>query len=227
MLLSFLADGVPIDCGGVADGLAGCYGSLPALGIALVTALAGAAVAGHALLATALPQLLNNLAGVPKGTALDPGVVVDPAGVSGRQWWGPASTTLRGGTYYIPRTPALHNLINPGRGKLNCRACALAVDATLAGNPASALPHIVGGPYTPIEEYYGREFVPMSGLSAVVEQMAKAGPGARGIVYGQLGSKAHVWNVINDKGKIVFLDGQSGIASDTTKWRYYRLLRTN
>ncbi|NUT02570.1 MAG: hypothetical protein HOV76_03770, partial [Hamadaea sp.] len=50
MLLRVLADGVPIDCGGVADGLTGCYGKLPAIGIAAVATIAAAAVVGHAAL---------------------------------------------------------------------------------------------------------------------------------------------------------------------------------
>ncbi|MGI5147724.1 C2 family cysteine protease [Plantactinospora sp. CA-294935] len=65
MLLDVLADGVPIDCGGMADGLTGCYGKLPAIGIAAAAVMAGAAVVGPAVLAVFLPQLLNAIAGVP------------------------------------------------------------------------------------------------------------------------------------------------------------------
>ena len=53
-----------------------------------------------------------------------------------------------------------------------------------------------------------------------------AGDGARGIVMGQKGRRAHVFNVVNIKGDVVFLDGQSGHA-DVSPWRNFSLLRTD
>ncbi|MGW4500351.1 hypothetical protein ACWENR_17260 [Micromonospora sp. NPDC004336] len=67
MLLHVLADGVPIDCGGMGDALTGCYGKLPAVGLAAAAVLAGAGVLGPVLLAVLLPQLINTIAGVPAG----------------------------------------------------------------------------------------------------------------------------------------------------------------
>ena len=64
-----LAEGAPIDRGGMADGLAGCYGAVPAVGIA------AAAVLGAAALAVAtrrslvfFVQVLNALMGIPATT---------------------------------------------------------------------------------------------------------------------------------------------------------------
>jgi hypothetical protein len=37
----------------------------------------------------------------------------------------------------------------------------------------------------------------------------------------------HAFNVINDGGKIVFLDGQTGIADHVDKWLNYWVMRTN
>ncbi|SCL56488.1 hypothetical protein GA0070606_2616 [Micromonospora citrea] len=82
MLLQLLADGVPIDCGGMGDALTGCYGRLPAVGIAAAAVLAGAGVLGPVLLAVLLPQLLNTIAGVPTGdgTPDDPREGASPTG---------------------------------------------------------------------------------------------------------------------------------------------------
>ncbi|MEV6971365.1 toxin glutamine deamidase domain-containing protein [Hamadaea sp. NPDC051192] len=227
MLLRVPADGVPIDCGGVADGLTGCYGKLPAIGIATVAAIAVAAVIGHAVLAVLMPQLFNRLTGVPEAGSPDPDVLAGSADSANQQWRGEASTTVRGGTYFTPSPPGLKDLINPGGGTVNCRACALALDFTLAGAPATALPGIAAGPHDFLETHFsGSKFHKVIGLSGVVEAMAKAGPGARGIVYAATASNGHVWNVVNDNGEIVFLDGQNGVADHVSTWRYYELLLT-
>ncbi|MBM7440497.1 hypothetical protein JOC24_003922 [Streptomyces sp. HB132] len=43
---------------------------------------------------------------------------------------------------------------------------------------------------------------------------------------GQKGRLAHVFNVVNVKGEVVFLDGQSGHAG-LSPWRNFSLLRTD
>jgi hypothetical protein len=45
-------------------------------------------------------------------------------------------------------------------------------------------------------------------------------------VLGQKGKNAHVFNVVNIKGDVIFLDGQSGHAKPTV-WRRFSLLRTD
>ncbi|WP_443080728.1 toxin glutamine deamidase domain-containing protein [Streptomyces sp. PTD5-9] len=55
--------------------------------------------------------------------------------------------------------------------------------------------------------------------------MREIGGGARGIIYGVRGRNAHVFNVVNIKGDVIFLDGQQGQAE--LNWRNYSLLRTN
>lgn len=145
----------------------------------------------------------------------------------GRRWWGNLGTTVRGGNYHTPRTSGLHALINPQGGRMNCRACALAVDRTLAGSPTSAIGNIPAGPLNILEQQFGGKFK-ASTLSGVVEDMAKAGDGARGIVgVSGRGPVGHVFNVVNDNGKVVFLDGQTGVADHVARWRNYWLLRTN
>jgi papain fold toxin 1 (glutamine deamidase) of polymorphic toxin system len=147
--------------------------------------------------------------------------------VAGRRWWDDSATTLRGGDYYTPRTQGLQDLINPKGGQMNCRACVLAVDSTLGGAPGSALPRIGAGPIDVLEQHYGTSFRDTN-LSGIVEDMTRAGDGARGIVcVSGRGPVGHVFNVINDGGKIVFLDGQTGTANHVAKWLNYKLLRTN
>jgi len=93
MLLRVLADGVPIDCGGVADGLTGCYGKLPAIGVAAVATIAAAAVVGHAVLAALVPNLFTAMTGVPSG--------------GGDAAAGGAQPTVRIGGQSIPLLPAI------------------------------------------------------------------------------------------------------------------------
>jgi hypothetical protein len=65
-----------------------------------------------------------------------------------------------------------------------------------------------------------------STLSGPVHEIRKSGDGARGIVLGQKGKDAHVFNVVNVKGDVIFPDGQSGHAKPTA-WRRLSLLRTD
>ncbi|WP_190217958.1 toxin glutamine deamidase domain-containing protein [Streptomyces griseosporeus] len=55
----------------------------------------------------------------------------------------------------------------------------------------------------------------------------KAGDGARGIVVGYKGRDAHAFNVVNVKGDVIFLDGQTGHANHLGYWRSFQLLRTD
>ena len=116
------------------------------------------------------------------------------------------------------------NLID---GKMNCVNCVVATDATLAGRPASAMP---GGPYriNALEKLYGTKFGPPSSISDISETISNAGPGARGIVFGSRGDAVgHVFNAINQKGVVRFLDGQTGGAASLDGFQSFQLLRTN
>ena len=116
------------------------------------------------------------------------------------------------------------NLID---GKMNCVNCAVATDATLAGRPASAMP---GGPYriNALEKLYGTKFGPPISISDISETISNAGPGARGIVFGSRGDAVgHVFNAINQKGVVRFLDGQTRGAASLDGFQSFQLLRTN
>jgi RHS repeat-associated protein len=117
--------------------------------------------------------------------------------------------------------------INPSRSATNCVNCAATVDNMLAtGRPASALP---SGP-KPITDL-GTRWASMGSRANVEAAIGKAGGGAHGIVYvgtGKRGSVGHVFNVVNQKGIVRFLDGQTGKAVQwSNEWTDIRLLRTN
>jgi filamentous hemagglutinin len=117
--------------------------------------------------------------------------------------------------------------VNKIGGKQNCANCAIATDATLAGNPASALN---GGltHMSALEAHFGRAFSSLTSASRIEAQMLKAGDGARGVIFGSRGTDpGHFFNVINQNGKIRFFDGQTGGAANLDGFTGFSLLRTN
>ncbi len=117
---------------------------------------------------------------------------------------------------------------NPLGGTENCVNCSIAVDAILAGRPASALLS-APKPLATLEAQFGKKFVAVASKSEIVKEMMKAGPGARGIIYGDpgLGQVGHVFNVINHKGVVRFIDGQAGEVATFSGYGRLKLLRTN
>jgi RHS repeat-associated protein len=117
---------------------------------------------------------------------------------------------------------------SPGRNN-NCVNCSMATDATLAGRPASAL----SGNVTPVrvlEEYFGSKFVRMASREAIEEALRAGGSGSRAIIYGDrgvIGQVNHVFNAVNQKGTIRFLDGQTGKPADFTPYQNVYMMRTN
>ncbi len=128
---------------------------------------------------------------------------------------------------YLDVTAGAIRGINAIGGTTNCVNCAVATDATLAGRPASAL---LGGPYRidVLEEIFGAKFSVPEAISWVVEVLSASGPGARGIVLGvRDGGVGHVFNIVNQKGVVRFLDGQIGRPAILDGYAQFRLLRTN
>lgn len=125
--------------------------------------------------------------------------------------------------------------VNPGypdAGRThNCVNCSIATDATLAGNPASALPinHTKGVPLSVLEKQFSSTFGPVTAAENIAQQMANSGNGARGIVFGSYGpdQPGHVFNVVNQNGIVRFLDGQTGRPANLSNFKTLQLLRTN
>ena len=119
--------------------------------------------------------------------------------------------------------------VNKVGGRQNCFNCAVATDALLAGNPASALN---SGTVTLAEAqlYFGRSFGTLTSLTRIEAQMIKAGHGARGVVFGNRPKKiGHYFNVVNQNGTVRFLDGQSGkeFSAVGQGFANFTLMRTN
>jgi len=117
-------------------------------------------------------------------------------------------------------------LINPRNGSANCVNCATAMDATLAGNPASALLS-----ESKLISVLGSNWVSVAGQADVEATLLNAGNGARGIVYGadSAGGVGHVWNAVNQGGTINFIDAQIGGAGaqNFQYFQKFKLLLTN
>lgn len=117
--------------------------------------------------------------------------------------------------------------VNPTKGTQNCVNCSIATDATLAGRPTSALP---GSPTSirTLEKHFGGKFGAAVSRSEIKNSLLRAGDGARGIVFGSRGNQTgHVFNVVNQKGTIRFLDGQTGKTANLSGFQSLHLLRTN
>jgi uncharacterized protein YukE len=94
----------------------------------------------------------------------------------------------------------------------NCPSCVIAVDQTLAGAPASAIPDRP----TMLRELaarYDSMFV-MADKEWITQQLMNAPSGARGIVFGMRADNAegHVFNAVQEHGRVYFIDGQTGEA---------------
>ncbi|MFV5997723.1 DNRLRE domain-containing protein [Streptomyces sp. NPDC056231] len=151
--------------------------------------------------------------------------------VGGRTSWGPvAGKSLNGVEYYTPETPALQGVINPQGGVRQCGPCAMAADAALGGSKAISVP---GGPAPmyreEIEAAMGGKFRQRSGLTGVVGDLKRWGPGSRAIVGGWPGGGGvgHYFNVINRDGMIVFIDAQKGQAYHLGRWKDWYVMRTD
>lgn len=105
--------------------------------------------------------------------------------------------------------------------------CSTATDATLAGNPASALP-TNSTKWVPLivpEKQYGAKFSGVSSSETITQYMIGGGDGARGIVFGSYGpvQPGHVFNVVDQSGAIRYLDGQTGKPATLSNFKTLQL----
>jgi filamentous hemagglutinin len=144
-----------------------------------------------------------------------------------------AATAIKPEVVTIGENAGSIRIVNPGypaAGRTqNCVNCSIATDATLSGNPAVSLPS--NGPIniSTLENLYGGRFGYAATNSEIEQQMLNAGNGARGIVFGSRGPSdaGHVFNVVNQNGKVRFLDGQTGAPATFDGYTSFHLLRTN
>ena len=115
--------------------------------------------------------------------------------------------------------------VNKVGGTKNCVNCVIATDATLAGNPASAL-NSDPQRLTVLEKTFKSVFTHNLNTEDIAKLVSE--PGQRGIVYGNrgIGEVGHVFNVANQKGVVRYLDGQTGKAAVLEGYKNFSFLPT-
>nr|HMU04372.1 RHS repeat-associated core domain-containing protein [Saprospiraceae bacterium] len=111
-------------------------------------------------------------------------------------------------------------------GNENCVGAAIAVDATIKGRAATALPNFFnniesGAVALDLTEMFGRSTG--SNFMQMVSKIQNAGHGTTGIVTsipGQ-GKLGHAFNIVNDGGTVRILDGQIGREVPINEWSDY------
>ena len=119
--------------------------------------------------------------------------------------------------------------VNPTGGRFNCAQCAIAVDKRLAGDTSAVAGRGGVTLVRDVEAAVGGRFGPALSSGNLTAEIGAAGPGARGIVFGSRGpgEVGHFFNVVNQRGTVRFLDGQSGRAADLDDgFVNFHLLRT-
>jgi hypothetical protein len=166
------------------------------------------------------------------GSAAADKVVADPAGsarTAGQVICGAVGSCV-GGELTVP---VGSTKVNPLGGTTNCINCSVAGDAVLSGAPAVALDgpaRSVGKLLTsPLNGFTGRQFIRVSGRAEVEEILSDAGPGARGIIYGDRGPgiQGHVFNAANQGGAVNIVDFQLGAEGSFDGYVSVFLLVTN
>ena len=124
--------------------------------------------------------------------------------------------------------------INPLGGDRNCVECTIAVDEMLARKAFKSAPITMEKQISYLAKRLGKKMINWLNRDQdqVAEMMKRSGPGSRGVVHSSFkkndGSTGyHVFNVVNQKGTVRFLDGQSGGAADLSKYKIDKFLRTN
>ncbi|MEY9937020.1 putative T7SS-secreted protein [Streptacidiphilus sp. MAP5-3] len=104
----------------------------------------------------------------------------------------------------------------------NCTNNVITVDRRLDGVEVDTAPLTQGRSIPQTQELFQKElgdpnaqFRQVNGYDTISEDIAARGPGSRGaVILVRGGNSAHVFNVINDGGRVIYLDGQSGKLAD-------------
>ncbi|MFN8041607.1 MAG: toxin glutamine deamidase domain-containing protein [Acidimicrobiales bacterium] len=111
-----------------------------------------------------------------------------------------------------PQYPWLDK-VNPTHGTTNCVNTANAVDDALGGNPHPA-DDSSSQPRSNLDHGDGFWNYGTGDEATQLQQMVNSaeasGPGSRGYLWVERNGNGHVLNWVNDNGKVMFLDGQSG-----------------
>ena len=163
------------------------------------------------------------------GDALTGGASATDAAVAGAD---AATASVEGAGATAPGA----SVVNKVAGTQNCVSCVIAGDSTLEGSPASA---IKLDPDVPIPDgmkeiaeyasarYAGAKWNWVRGQGPIDRQLLAAGDGARGIVYGvRRNGTAHVWNAAVQRGRVNYIDFQTGGKGSFNGYYAYAFIRT-
>ncbi|MEU1013899.1 DUF6531 domain-containing protein, partial [Streptomyces sp. NPDC005890] len=152
-----------------------------------------------------------------------PSVSCDPLGLA------PQKSPFPPKPYDTPHYPDLPKHFNPEGGNTNCTYVADAFEQYMRGNGIKPVPGDMGGfqSLERLENVYGSSFKDTD-FWGMVDHVRNAGHGARGIIAAKPGEgmPGHVFNIVNDQNRVLFIDAQTGFV-DPTYFKTFKLMRTN
>ncbi|MGC3986774.1 MAG: hemagglutinin repeat-containing protein [Pseudorhodoferax sp.] len=170
--------------------------------------LASATAAIRLLISSLIPRLLTQ---IPKVQILEE---LTTQSILGRT--SSALSTIDAGSV---------KLVNPKGSTQNCTNCVAVVDNLLkTGNPASALPLENPLPFEALNSIYNTHMSDWATRSTIEKSLLAKGEGSRAVVYGTNGITGHVWNAVVQKGRVNYIDAQSG-GSGLANFDYFNYLR--
>ncbi|MEU0586703.1 putative T7SS-secreted protein [Streptomyces sp. NPDC006132] len=159
----------------------------------------------------------------PVGYVNRPSVCCDPLGLA------PQKSPIPPKPYEIPNFPDMAKQFNPEGGNTNCTYVADAFERYMRGEGIKPVPADMGGLQSleRLENVYGASFN-QTDFWNMIDHIRNAGDGARGIVAAKPGEgmPGHVFNIVNQQGRVLFIDMQTGFV-DPALYKTFKLLRTN
>ncbi|MEU0009561.1 putative T7SS-secreted protein [Streptomyces sp. NPDC006314] len=159
----------------------------------------------------------------PVGYVDRPSVSCDPLGLA------PQKSPIPHKPYESPNLPDLAKHFNPEGGNTNCTYVADAFERYMRGEGIKPVPADMGGLQSleRLENVYGGSFNKTEFWN-MVDHIRDSGHGARGIVAARPGEgmPGHVFNIVNDQGRVLFIDAQTGFVNPAL-YKTFKLLRTN
>jgi RHS repeat-associated protein len=159
----------------------------------------------------------------PVGYVDRPSVSCDPLGLA------PQKSPIPPKPYESPNFPDMAKQFNPEGGNTNCTYVADAFERYMRGEGIKPVPADMGGLQTleRLENVYGASFN-KTDFWNMVDHIRNSGDGARGIVAAKPGEgmPGHVFNIMNQQGRVLFIDMQTGFV-DPVLYKTFKLLRTN
>lgn len=117
--------------------------------------------------------------------------------------------------------------MNPTGNRLNCTDCARSVDLQLRpGARTVAQPRSAARAFGELNSYYGTTFSGWVSKAEVERTLLGQRENTRAIIYGMTndGRQGHVWNAVVQRGRINYVDGQTG-SGGARNFQYFSRLR--